>query len=61
MNGVVWIRSSAKKVAVIHNNGLDEAKKNKVNVLALRFLYSRQDYVVCISQKVRRMASELGN
>jgi len=60
MNGVAWIRSKAKKIAVIHGNGLDEAKKSKVNALALRFLYSRQDYVVCISQKVKRMASELG-
>ncbi|PVU74963.1 group 1 glycosyl transferase [Acidianus hospitalis] len=60
MNGVTWIRSKAKKIAVIHGNGLDEAKKSKVKALALRFLYSRQDYVVCISQKVKRMASELG-
>ena len=60
MNGVAWIRSKAKKIAVIHGNGLDEAKKSKVKALALRFLYSRQDYVVCISQKVKRMASELG-
>lgn len=60
MNGVVWIRSKAKKIAVIHGNGLDEAKSNRMNALALRFLYSRQDRVVCISQKVKRMASELG-
>jgi Glycosyltransferase len=60
MNGVAWIRSKAKKIAVIHGNGLDEAKKSKANALALRFLYSRQDYVVCVSQKVKRMASELG-
>jgi len=41
MNGVVWIRSKAKKIAVIHGNGLDEAKRSKVKALALRFLYSR--------------------
>ena len=60
MNGVVWIRSGAKKVAVVHGNGLDEAKRSRAKALALRFLYSRQDAVGCISQKVKRMASELG-
>jgi Glycosyltransferase len=60
MNGVAWIRSKAKKIAVIHGNGLYEAKKSKWTTLALRFLYSRQDCVVCVSQKTKRVASELG-